>query len=132
MPDMNNMKSHSAGIGRIFRALRYSAKGLRAAWQHEAAFRQEIYAFMVLVPFTIALGLPLSRTIILLSLMGAVLVVELINSAIESIVDKVSPNFHELAGRAKDCGSAAVLVTIMVLAVAWLALAGPEVLVVFA
>lgn len=122
---MTNMKSTKADLGRIFRAVGYSIQGLRAAWQHEAAFRQEVYALAVLAPATLALGLPALHTVVLLALMGAVLATELVNSAIEAIVDKTSPEKHELAGRAKDCGSAAVLVVVLVLTGAWLTLAGP-------
>ena len=125
MQGMNDMKSRTAGLGRILRAMRYSAQGLRAAWQHEAAFRQEVYAFAVLAPLTLALKLPTLHLVVLLALMGAVLATELVNSAIEAIVDKVSPEKHPLAGRAKDCGSAAVMVVVLTLTGAWLALAGP-------
>lgn len=124
---MNDLKSRSAGLGRILRAVRYSVQGLRAAWQHEAAFRQEICVLALLAPATIALRLPTTDTVVLLILMAAVLAAELVNSAIEAIVDKTTPEVHPLAGRAKDCGSAAVLVAALTLAAAWLSLAGPAV-----
>ena len=125
---MNDMKSRTAGLGRIFRAMRYSIQGLRAAWQHEAAFRQELCFFGAMAPVTLYLGLPLLHTVLLLAMMGAVLVVELLNSAIEAVVDKTSPEKHPLAGRAKDCASAAVFVAMGVFLLMWAALAGPSVL----
>lgn len=122
---MNDMKSRSAGLGRIFRAMRYSFQGLQAAWTHEAAFRQELCFFAILAPATLALGLPVLHSVLLLAMMGAVLVVELLNSAVEAIVDKTSPEMHPLAGRAKDCASAAVFVAMGLFLLAWGALAGP-------
>lgn len=123
------MKSVSAlSLGRIWRAMGYSAQGLRTAWLQEAAFRQEIIAFGVLAPLTLWLGLPRLETVLLLALMAAVLAVELLNSGLEALVDKTSPEKHPLAGKAKDCGSAAVLVTTLCLIGSWLALAGPELL----
>lgn len=122
---MNDMKSQSAGLGRIFRATKYSWQGLRAAWRYEAAFRQEVCVFAVLAPATFSLGLPALHCVLLLAMMAAVLATELLNSALEAIVDKTSPEKHPLAGRAKDCGSAAVLVVTLTLAASWCALAGP-------
>jgi diacylglycerol kinase (ATP) len=121
------MKSDSANLGRIFKAFGYSLQGLRAAWTHEAAFRQEVWTFSVLVPVTLALGLPALECIVLLAMMAMVLALELVNSALEAVVDKTCPEHHPLAGRAKDCGSAAVLVATSVLAISWLVLAGPAV-----
>jgi len=122
---MNNMKSSSANLGRIFKEFGYSLQGLRAAWTHEAAFRQEVWTFLVLVPVTLTLGLPAIECIVLLAMMAMVLALELVNSALEAVVDKTCPEHHPLAGRAKDCGSAAVLVATSALAVSWLVLAGP-------
>jgi diacylglycerol kinase (ATP) len=112
-------------FGRIYRAAGYSFKGLRAAWSQEAAFRQELLAFGILVPLTLWLHLPRLDTVVLMALMGFVLVTELMNSGLEALVDKTSPEKHPLAGKAKDCGSAAVLVAVLVLSLSWLTLAGP-------
>lgn len=122
------MKSTTAlSVMRVFRAMQYSEQGLRSAWRDEAAFRQELVLVMVLAPLTLWLGLPVLDTVLLLALMGLVLVAELLNSGLEAIVDMASPGLHPLAGKAKDCGSAAVMVSLFILGGAWLALAGPTV-----
>lgn len=111
--------------GRVARALRHSCIGLRSAWRDEAAFRQELLLTALVVPLTLWLELPRLETVLLLALLAAVLVAELLNSGLEAIVDKVVPEFDLLAGKAKDCGSAAVLVALVSFALAWLVLAGP-------
>lgn len=111
---------------RVFKAMQYSEQGIRSAWRDEAAFRQELVLILVLAPLTLWLGLPMLDTVLLLTLMGLVLVAELLNSGLEAIVDMASPEIHALAGKAKDCGSAAVMVTLFVLGGAWLGLAGPK------
>lgn len=100
-------------------------KGLRAAWRDEAAFRQEVVVFAALGAMTATLPLDACAKALLFSQMGAVLLVELLNSGLEAIVDKASPEHHPLAGKAKDCASAAVLVACLVLSGTWLYLAGP-------
>jgi diacylglycerol kinase (ATP) len=115
------------GVGRIAKAIRYSAQGLGHALKHEAAFRQEL---ALVAPFAIAallLPLPLIEKILIAALAVAVLVVELLNSAIEAVVDRVSLEKHPLSGRAKDLGSAAVFLTISTFVLTWLLLAGPVV-----
>lgn len=120
------MKSTTAlSFTRVFKALQYSEQGIRSAWRDEAAFRQELALVLALAPLTLWLALPPLETVLLLSLMGLVLVAELLNSGLEAIVDMASPDYHLLAKKAKDCGSAAVLVTLVMLCCAWLALAGP-------
>ncbi len=96
------------GLHHFFAAAQYSAKGLKAAFRHEAAFRQDL--LLVALQGLLLFLLPLSceTRLLLLALGGLLLVVELMNSALEAIVDLVSPQWHELAGRAKDMGSAAV------------------------
>jgi diacylglycerol kinase (ATP) len=107
------------GPRQIWRALKWSIKGLRAAWRYEASFRLEGYLFVVLFPLGLWLGRgPLEKTMLCGSLL-LVLSAELLNSAIEAIVDKASPEFHELAGRAKDMGSAAVLLLMFNVALCW-------------
>lgn len=98
---------------------------MRSAWRDEAAFRQELVLVLLLAPLTLWLGLPRADTVLLMALMGLVLVAELLNSALEAVVDLVSPGIHPLAAKAKDCGSAAVLVALIMLIGAWLLLAGP-------
>lgn len=125
----HELKSSGAlGLGRVWRALGYSRKGLASAWRDEAAFRQELALFVVLAPLTLWLRLPTLDTVVLLSLMGLVLTIELLNSGLEALVDKTTPELHRLAGKAKDCGSAAVLVSMLTFSAAWLSLAGPALL----
>jgi len=107
------------GPRQVWNAFRWSMKGLRAAWRHEASFRLEAMLAVVLIPLGLWLGeggvekLPLVLAPLL------VLSAELLNSAIEAVVDKVSPDFNELAGRAKDMGSAAVFVLLVLVALSW-------------
>jgi diacylglycerol kinase (ATP) len=104
---------------RIFSAFVYSSKGFLAAWRHEAAFRDELVVSLALIAVAIMSSVTLyEKTCLILSLI-AVLVVELLNSAIEAVVDLVAPQYHELAGRAKDLGSAAVLLAIICAATTW-------------
>ncbi len=122
MPDspqqFSEFKSKS-GLKRIFSAFVYSIDGFRAAWTHEHAFRQEV---MVAVPgIVIALLLPVSRyeKLALIGVLLLVLVVELLNSAIEAVVDRVSLDRHLLSKNAKDLGSAAVMLTFLLALVTW-------------
>jgi diacylglycerol kinase (ATP) len=120
------MKSTTAfSLVRVFRAAQYSEQGIRSAWRDEAAFRQELVLVLLLAPLTLWLPLPRTDTVLLLALMGLVLVAELLNSGLEAVVDRASPEIHVLAAKAKDCGSAAVFVALVMLVGAWLALAGP-------
>jgi len=116
---MNRKPPTKTGIPRIWAAFFYSLNGLRHAISNEAAFRQE--ACIVVIALAALLFLPLSFAWkgLLFFATTAVLVVELLNSAIESVVDMVSPEYHVLAMRAKDLGSAAVLVSIVVAVVLW-------------
>ena len=106
-------------IRRIVNATGYSLQGLRAAWRHEAAFRQECVVAALLVPCAFWLGEDLAQTALLLAVLGLVLVVELLNSAVEAAVDRIGTERHPLAGRAKDMGSAAVFVSLLLAAVVW-------------
>ncbi|WP_269458624.1 diacylglycerol kinase [Sterolibacterium denitrificans] len=108
------------GLRRIWRAGVYSRDGLIAAFRHEAAFRQELLLIIPLLP--LALWLPASgpgKALMLASLL-LVLIVELLNSAIEAVVDRISTERHPLAKRAKDLGSAAVLIALLNVPVVWL------------
>ena len=107
------------GLRRIRNALRYSIDGLNAAYRHEAAFRQEVWLAAVLIP--LALWLPaggVGKALMIASVL-LVLIVELLNSAVEAVVDRVSLEKHERAKRAKDAGSAAVLVALVNVVVIW-------------
>ncbi|GHT97082.1 diacylglycerol kinase [Betaproteobacteria bacterium] len=107
------------GLGRLINALKYSAKGFKAAWQHEAAFRQELALVIVALPLGLYLGKTGMERALLVGSLLTILLTELLNSAIEAIVDKTSPEFHDLAGRAKDLGSAAVFVSLTLAAAVW-------------
>ena len=124
----NNTESphkSKTGLVRIWRAFFYSLEGFAAALKYEHAFRQELILCLVLLPFAIFLQLELVEKIILVITLLFVLVVELLNSAIEAIVDRVSLENNELSKRAKDLGSAAVFLSVVVTAIAWILLAGP-------
>ncbi len=107
------------GLTRRFNALGYSRDGLAAAWKHEAAFREEVLLLLVAVPLALYFGQDgLARALLIGSIL-LVLIVEILNSGLEAIVDKASPEKHELAKRAKDMGSAAVLLALINAAVVW-------------
>jgi diacylglycerol kinase (ATP) len=112
-------KPGAQGIARMVAATRYSAAGLKAAWQHEAAFRQEVIACALLTPCAFLLGQSAAEVAILLTVLGLVVVVELLNSAIEAVVDRIGSEHHTLAGRAKDMGSAAVSISLILVVVVW-------------
>ena len=107
------------GPRQIWRAFQWSMKGLRAAWRHEASFRLEGYLFVILFPLGLWAGDSGIEKAILGGSLLLVLSAELLNSAVEAVVDKASPEFHELAGRAKDMGSAAVLVLMFNVMLCW-------------
>ncbi|MGN6705926.1 MAG: diacylglycerol kinase [Rhodanobacter sp.] len=107
------------GPRQVWNAFRWSMKGLRAAWCHEASFRLEAMLVAVLIPLGLWLGEGGVEKLLLVLGPLLVLSAELLNSAIEAVVDKVSPEFNELAGRAKDMGSAAVFVLLVLVALSW-------------
>jgi len=111
--------TESRGPRQIWRAWQWSIKGLRAAWQHEASFRLEGCLAIVLFPIGLWLGAGAVEKAVLCGSLLLVLSMELLNSAVEAVVDKVSPEFHELAGRAKDMGSAAVLLLMFNVVLCW-------------
>ena len=115
----------SIGPARLAGALRYSIAGFRHATRHEAAFQQEVLLFLLLLPAAVLLPVPtLDRLVIVLSML-LVIVVELLNSAIEATVDRISSERHPLAGQAKDMGSAAVFLALVMSALCWAVIAGP-------
>jgi len=116
-------KPGATGIARIIRAARFSSQGLSYAWRQEAAFRQEVLLALVLAPAAFWLGRSPTEIAFLIASCLLVLVVELLNSAIEAVVDRIGEEQHHLAGAAKDLGSAAVLVSLVFLAVVWSAVA---------
>ena len=100
-------------------ATRWSLQGLRAAWLHESSFRLEVYLLAVMGPLAIWLGRDGVERALLLGSCLLVLAMELVNSAIEAVIERFGAEQHELAGRAKDMGSAAVFVTMMNVLLAW-------------
>jgi len=116
---MDSKPTTKTGIARIWAAFFYSLNGLRSAISNEAAFRQEVCIAVVLLVVLLFLPLSLLWKGLLFFATTSVLVVELLNSAIESVVDIASPEYHDLAKRAKDLGSAAVLLSIVFAIVLW-------------
>lgn len=108
------------GLTRIVKASQYSWQGLRAAYRYEAAFRQEFWLCLVLIPLGLYLGESGVEKALLVATTLLVPIVEVLNSAIEAVVDRFGDEMHELSGRAKDMGSAAVALSIGTLAVVWL------------
>ncbi len=112
-------KPGNTGIMRIIRATGYSMLGFKAAWQYEAAFRQEVALVLVLVPLGAWLGQTPVERALLIGVCFIVLIVELLNSAVEAAIDRHGDELHVLSGRAKDIGSAAVFVALTLVAVVW-------------
>ena len=112
-------KPGNKGIRRIVNATLFSLAGLRSAWRTEAAFRQECLLAAVLTPAAFFVGASGPERALLIFSIWLVLVVELVNSAVESAVDRIGPDHHPLSGRAKDLGSASVLVSLALAAVVW-------------
>lgn len=106
------MASQVKGFTRVIKAAGYSLKGLKAAWVNEAAFRQESVAAIIAIFIAFYLDISYIDRVLLVSSVVLVAIVELLNSAIEAVVDRIGSEYHELSGRAKDIGSAAVFVSI--------------------
>ena len=105
--------------GRILKATRWSLQGLRAAWLHESSFRLEVYLLVVLGPLGLWLGGNGVERALLVGSCLLVLAMELLNSAVEAVIERYGAEFHELAGRAKDMGSAAVFVVMLNVVLTW-------------
>jgi len=113
------MKPGKNGLARLIDATRYSALGIAACWRNEAAFRQEVLLVILLLPLSFFVARSVEQWLLLIAPLLLLLVVELLNSAIENIVDRIGHEKHELSGRAKDMGSAAVLFCLVLVAVSW-------------
>lgn len=113
---------------RVLKAAKWSMQGLQAAWMHESSFRLEVYLSVVLAPIGFWLGQTPVERILLVGSLLLVLSIELLNSAIEAVIERYGPEFHELAGRAKDMGSAAVFVLMMNVLLVWGLILAPRVL----
>ncbi len=116
-------KPANTGIRRIIKATLFSVSGLRAAWTHEAAFRQECALTFILVPIAFWLGQSAEQRALLIGSCVIVLIVEVLNSAIEAVVDRVGTDHHDLSGRAKDLGSAAVFLSLALVILIWVLIA---------
>ncbi|WP_310609499.1 diacylglycerol kinase [Limnohabitans sp.] len=115
-----NPQKHRTGLNRVWHAFGYSLSGLKAAW-YEKAFRQEAIGAFVLVPLAFYIGQTWLEIALLAGTVVLVMVVELLNTGIESAIDRIGPEWHELAKRAKDTGSAAVLLSLLLCTAVWAA-----------
>ncbi|ALV93806.1 MULTISPECIES: diacylglycerol kinase [Pantoea] len=116
------MANNVTGFQRIVNAAGYSWQGLRAAWQNEAAFRQEAIAAVIAVIVACWLDIDVISRVLMIGSVVLVIIIEIINSAIEAVVDRIGEERHPLAGRAKDMGSAAVLLAILLALFVWITL----------
>jgi len=114
------MKNEAKGLSRIASAYKFSMQGLKSCYQSEAAFRQEVWLSVVLIPSVFWLSdSPIEQVLLILPI-ALVLIVEVLNSAIESVVDRIGSEYHALSGAAKDMGSAAVWLSLMLVIITWL------------
>jgi diacylglycerol kinase (ATP) len=113
-----NPQKNRNGLNRVWHALGYSLAGLRAGWQ-ETAFRQEALAALVLLPLSAWIGRDWVETALLGGSVLIVMIVELLNTGIETAIDRIGPEWHDLSKRAKDMGSAAVLLSLLLLVAIW-------------
>jgi len=113
-------KQKPTGLSRIIKAAGYSWAGLKTAWNQEAAFRQELAILAVFFPLGLFLGKTGMQRAALISSIMIVIVTELLNSAIEAAMDRVGPEYHPKAGQAKDLGSAAVFISLLIVAIVWI------------
>ena len=116
-------KPGKTGFTRVKLATVYSWQGLSAAWVNEAAFRQECSIGLIMLPLAFVVGRSAVEIALLIGVLAIVLITELLNSAIEAVVDRVGSEHHELAGRAKDVASAAVFVSLCLAAIVWILIA---------
>ncbi|MCG9696989.1 diacylglycerol kinase [Shewanella sp. Isolate11] len=113
------------GIKRVFRATGFSMQGLKQAWQSEAAFRQELVLALIMLPIAVLLDVSNVERILLIMTVLIVLIVELLNSAIEAVVDRIGDEIHPLSGQAKDIASAAVFISLTLCGLTWLMIIWP-------
>ncbi len=108
------------GYKRVLNATRYSCQGLKAAFQNEPAFREEILLTLVMIPAAMFMDVTQVERILLIATVVLVLFAELVNSALEAVVDRIGTEQHELSGRAKDIGSASVMITMILAGYVWI------------
>jgi diacylglycerol kinase (ATP) len=121
-------KRNQAGFRRVVLAAGYSLRGLRLAWRHEAAFRQEVALGIPMMVAGLWLGQTALERLLLAGSVMVVWIVELLNSAVEAAIDRIGSDSHELSGQAKDMGSAAVLLSLLLCGLTWALLLGPRLL----
>ena len=112
-------KTGATGLTRIFNAAAYSWLGFKAAYKYEAAFRQELWLSMVLTPVALYFGPSYADKAILMASLVFILLIEILNSALEAVVDRFGDEMHPLSGRAKDMGSAAVFLAFVIAGLVW-------------
>ena len=117
------MKPGKTGLRRLLDATGYSVQGIRACWKSEAAFRQEVLLCAVLFPLSFFLARTVEQWLLLVAPLFLLMMVELLNSAIEYVVDRIGHEHHDLSGRAKDTASAAVFFCLLLIAVSWAGIA---------
>lgn len=120
LPPSSNPQKQRKGLSRIFHAASYSLQGLVAGWG-ETAFRQEVFASVVMLPLAFMVGQDWVEVALLAGTVLLVMIVELLNTGIESCIDRIGPEWHDLSKRAKDMGSAAVLLSLLLCIGTWLA-----------
>ncbi|HIE78576.1 MAG TPA: diacylglycerol kinase [Candidatus Thioglobus sp.] len=113
------MKNEATGFDRIVKALSFSVNGIKSCYQSETAFKQEVWATIVLVPTALWLTTSSIERALLITPIFIVLITEVVNTAIESVVDRIGSEHNELSGKAKDLGSAAVLFSLLLVIVTW-------------
>ncbi|TEA78225.1 diacylglycerol kinase [Allopusillimonas ginsengisoli] len=124
---MHSSYKSKGGPARLIHALRYSIQGLAAAFRHEAAFRQELLLTVVLLPVALWISRTLLEAVLMIGALVLVLIVELLNSALEALADTITTEHHPMVGRAKDLGSAAVLLALGLAALIWLGVIGTHI-----
>lgn len=118
--EATDAQKHRRGFGRVWHAFGYSLAGLRAGWK-ETAFRQEATASAVMLPLAFWVGQSWVEVVLLAGVVLIVMIVELLNSSVEAAIDRIGPEWHSLSKRAKDMGSAAVLLSLVLCACVWAA-----------
>ncbi len=119
LQDSLQYKPNGTGVMRIFKAFNCSMLGFRAAFKHESAFRQELLLCLILLPISFVISTSLAIWVSLICSLLFLLFAEVINSALEALADRISTDHHELLGRAKDLGSSAVFIAMLVVGLVW-------------
>lgn len=120
MTDDIHQSGKKTGLDHFIHAFGWSVAGLKATWQHEAAFRQDLLLALILMPLGAYLGTNGVEKALLMGSVWLVLIVEILNTSIESVVNRIGLEHHELSGRAKDQGSAAVMLSLILVAIIWI------------